>query len=79
MKYVTFKEYLEAKKEIIYGIEYKEITGFPNQYGKMSKQYDTESNGTFFELTDPSTGIIEFWSTRHSESRYYDENRARKI
>ena len=37
-----------------------------------SKQYGTPNNGNFFEVTDPATGITEFWSTKHSHSRYYN-------
>jgi hypothetical protein len=54
------------------GTAYKEHTEFPNQYGMMSKHYGTESNGDFGQVTDSNTGITEFWSTKHSESRYYD-------
>lgn len=72
MTFVTFKEYQEAKNEIIGGVEYKEETRFPNQWGMMSKQYGTEKNGTFYEVTDPNTGIVEFWSDKDSKSRYYN-------
>jgi len=73
MKFVTFTEYQEAKNEILYGVEWKEDTQFPNQWGMMSKQYCTENNGTFYEVTDPSTGITEFWSDKHPDSRYYSD------
>lgn len=72
MSKVSFKEYEDAKGEIIYGVEYKEETQFPNQWGMMSKQYSTEENGTFYETTDPNTGVTEFWSDKHPASRYYD-------
>jgi len=72
MKTVTFQEYEDAKLEIIRGVEWHEDTTFPNQYGMMSKTYCTKDNGTFYEVTDPNTGITEFWSTKYSQSRYYD-------
>ena len=73
MKLVTFTEYQEAKNEIIFGVEFKEDTQFPNQWGMMSKQYCTENNGTFYEVTDTNTHITEFWSDKHSNSRYYSD------
>lgn len=72
MQHVTFAEYQKAKNEIICGIEYKEESIFPNQWGMMSKTYSTESNGNFYEVTDPKTGVTEFWSDKHPASRYYD-------
>lgn len=72
MKTVSFKEYEDAKGEIISGFEYKEDSIFPNQYGNMSKTYSTIENGNFYEVTDPNTGITEFWSDKHPTSRYYD-------
>lgn len=72
MKTVSFKEYEDAKGEIIFGVEYKEDSIFPNQYGNMSKTYSTIENGNFYEVTDPNTGITEFWSDKHPTSRYYD-------
>ena len=72
MKTVSFKEYEDAKLEIIKGVEWKEDTVSPNQYGMNSKTYSTMENGNFYEVTDPKTGIIEFWSDKHSLSRYYD-------
>lgn len=72
MKHATFAEYEAAKGEIIGGVEYKEETQFPNQWGMSSKQYHTIENGTFYEVTDPKTGVVEFWSDKHAESRYYD-------
>jgi len=71
-KYATFTEYQEAKNEIIYGVEFCEDSIFPNQYGMSSKTYSTEKNGNFYEVTDPKTGITEFWSDKHPSSRYYD-------
>ncbi len=72
MTHVTFAEYQEAKNEIIGGVEYEEETQFPNQWGMSSKQYHTVENGTFYEVTDPKTGVVEFWSDKHPDSRYYD-------
>jgi hypothetical protein len=68
-KYVSFTEYQAAKNEIIGGVEYMETSEL-NQYGAISKQYGTENNGTFFQVTE--NGITEFWSTKESASRYYD-------
>ena len=72
MMTVTFQEYENAKAEIIQGVEWKEFTNFPNQSGMMSKTYCTENSGNFYEVTDPNTRITEFWSDKHSRSRYYD-------
>ncbi len=72
MSKVSFKEYQDAKAEIIGGVVYQEETQFPNQWGMSSKQYHTTENGTFYETTDPNTGITEFWSDKHAASRYYD-------
>jgi hypothetical protein len=72
MTHVTFAEYQAAKNEIIGGVKYEEETQFPNQWGMSSKQYHTVENGTFYEVRDPNTGIIEFWSDKHADSRYYD-------
>jgi hypothetical protein len=72
MTTVSFKEYEDAKLEIIHGVEFHEDSIFPNQYGMLSKTYCTKENGTFYEVTDPNTGITEFWSDKHSISRYYD-------
>ena len=68
----TLAEYEAAKSEIIGGFEYKEETQFPNQWGQSSKQYSTKENGTFFQTTDPNTGVVEFWSSKHPGSRCYD-------
>lgn len=73
MAKATFAEYEAAKFEIIGGVEYKEETQFPNQWGMMSKQYHTAENGNFYESMDPDTGIVEFWSDKHPESRYYQD------
>jgi len=73
MKTVSFTEFENAKLEIIRGVEYHEDTS-TTDYGTTSKTYTTQKNGTFYEVTDPNKlGIIEFWSTKHPESRYYDD------
>jgi hypothetical protein len=69
--YATFDEYEAAKLEIIGGVEYSEYADSKNQYGYAGRQYGTENNGIFFEVTNPNTGEMEFWSTKHPESRYY--------
>lgn len=73
MAKATFAEYEAAKLEIIGGVEYREETQFPNQWGMLSKQYHTEENGSFYEVTDPNTGVVEFWSDKHPDSRYYQD------
>jgi hypothetical protein len=79
MKEVTFEEFENAKLEIIRGVEFHEDTS-TTQYGMMSKTYTTEKHGTFYEVTDPNKpGIIEFWSTKHPESRYYDDRSREEI
>lgn len=75
MSYATFAEYQAAKMEVIGGVEYTEDTQSPNQWGMNSKQYATAENGTFYETTGPKTGITEFWSDKHPDSRYYREGR----
>jgi hypothetical protein len=72
METASFKELEEAKGEIIEGVAFTVHTTPSNQYGMMSKTYSTVENGNFYEVTDPQTGITEFWSDKHSASRYYD-------
>jgi hypothetical protein len=80
MQTVSFKEYEDAKLEILSGVEYHEDTNSLNQYGMMSKTYSTAANGNFWEVTDPNRpGIIEFWSTKHPNSRYYDGRTCKEI
>ena len=75
-KTVTFREYEDAKLEIISGVEYKEYSEMKED-GRFTKQYATENNGTFYEVTD--NGITEFWSDKHSASRYYDSRSREEI
>jgi hypothetical protein len=79
MHTVSFDVYQEAKNEILYGREFREDSIFPNQYGMSSKTYSTKDNGNFYEVFDPNTGILEFWSDKHSFSRYYDERTREEI
>ena len=72
MKTVSFKEYEDAKLDVIKGVEWSEDSINPNPYGMCSKTYSTVKNGNFYEVTDPKTGITEFWSDKHPNSRYYD-------
>lgn len=69
MLHVNFSEYQEAKNEIISGKEFKEDSQLQED-GRIFKTYSTE-DGNFFEIND--NGRIEFWSTKYSESRIYDE------
>lgn len=73
MAHITFTEYQAAKLEVIGGVTYTEDSQFPNQWGMMSKQYATIENGNFYETMDPNTGVVEFWSDKHPESRYYQD------
>ena len=75
-KTVTFREYEDAKLEIIKGVEYKEYSQM-REDGRFTKQYATEKNGVFYEVTD--NGITEFWSDKHSASRYYDSRTREEI
>jgi hypothetical protein len=75
MKTVSFKEYEEAKREIIGGVQYKEHSELEG--GRISKQYATEENGIFYEITE--NGITEFWSDKHPESRRYDDRTREEI
>ena len=79
MRTVTFEEFENAKLEIIRGVEYHEGTS-TTDYGTTSKTYSTQKNGTFYEVTDPNKpGVIEFWSTKHPNSRYYDDRSREEI
>jgi len=69
MKTVNFEEYQKAKNEIIEGVVYKENTREEN--GRIIKSYISEKDQIFHEIM--SNGIVEFWSDKHSESRYYDD------
>lgn len=71
MTNATFSEYQSAKNEIIFGIEYKEYSKLEGN--SISKQYVTESNGTFYEVTNTETNVTEFWSDKHADSRYYSD------
>ena len=79
MKTVSFDEFENAKLEIIRGVEYHEDTS-ETDYGTTSKTYSTEKNGSFYEVTfHNKPGVIEFWSTKHPESRYYDDRSREEI
>jgi hypothetical protein len=69
MRTVSFEEYENAKLAVIQGVEYHEESNLKED-GRISKTYATEKNGNFYEVT--TNGITEFWSDKHSESRYYD-------
>ncbi len=71
MESVSFAEYQAAKAEIIGGVEYKESSTMEGSV--IRKTYATERNGEFHEVND--SGRVEFWSSRHPESRIYEENR----
>ena len=74
-KTVTLKEYQDAKAEIIRGVECKEFS--ENSNGRTVKTYAAENGHTFHEVTE--NGITEFWSTKHSTSRYYDDRTREEI
>lgn len=69
MKEVTFKEYEEAKKEVLYGKQYKEYSSLEGNV--IRKVYCCEDGSEFCEVTEG--GVTEFWSTKNSESRKYIE------
>jgi len=76
MNTVDFEEYQKAKNEIIGGVEYKEHSR-QEQDGRIIKSYISEKNEVFHEvMTD---GVVEFWSDKHSESRYYDNRTTEEI
>ena len=70
MKTVDFEEYQKAKNEIIGGVEYREHSR-QEEDGRIVKSYISEKNEVFHEVM--TNGIVEFWSDKHSESRYYDD------
>ncbi len=70
MKKATFSEYQEAKAEVMKGGECREYTD-TDEYGRVHKTICCEDGNNFYELT--ANGVTEFWSTKHSESRKYEE------
>ena len=70
MKKATFSEYQEAKAEVMNGGECREYTD-TDEYGRVHKTICCEDGNNFYELT--ANGVTEFWSTKHSESRKYEE------
>lgn len=73
MKKATFTEYQEAKAEVMRGGECREYTD-TDEYGRIHKTICCEDGNNFYELT--ANGVTEFWSTKHSESRKYEEPQA---
>jgi len=74
-KAVSLKEYAAAKAEILKGVEFKEHT--EHEDGKICKTYTTKKNGVFHEIHE--NGIVEFWSDKYSESRYFDDRSREEI
>jgi len=74
-KTVSFQEYEAAKAEIIQGVEFKEYTALKDY--KICKIYATKKNGVFYEILE--NGIVEFWSDKHYESRYFDDRTREEI
>lgn len=73
MKKATFSEYQEAKAEVMKGGECREYVD-TDEYGRLHKTICCEDGNNFYEVTE--NGITEFWSTKHSESRKYEEPQA---
>lgn len=71
MKRATFQEYEEAKKGVLYGQEFEENTRLLGNV--IYKTYSCKNGEAFFERSE--NGKIEFWSTKESESRLYEERR----
>ncbi len=70
MKKATFSEYQEAKAEVMKGGECREYAD-TDEYGRLHKTICCEDGNNFYEVTE--NGITEFWSTKHSASRKYEE------
>lgn len=70
MKKATFSEYQEAKAEVMKGGECREYDD-TDEYGRLHKTICCEDGNNFYEVTE--NGVTEFWSTKHSESRKYEE------
>ncbi len=70
MKKATFSEYQEAKAEVMKGGECREYADI-DEYGRLHKTICCEDGNNFYEVTE--NGITEFWSTKHSASRKYEE------
>lgn len=70
MKYVTFREYQEAKLAITDGVEYSKSSCLEN--GKIKNTYTTENKGAFYEMLI-NDSCIEFWSDSRPERRRCDE------
>jgi hypothetical protein len=68
---VNFTEYQKAKNEILFGKNFKEYSEL-KENGIITKEYCAEDGQNFYEIND--NGRIEFWSTKHSDSRIYDES-----
>lgn len=74
MKKATFSEYQEAKAEVMKGGECREYAD-TDEYGRLHKTICCEDGNNFYEVTE--NGVTEFWSTKHSESRKYEEHQAK--
>ena len=70
MKKATFSEYQEAKAEVMKDGECREYVD-TDEYGRLHKTICCEDGNNFYEVTE--NGITEFWSTKHSASRKYEE------
>ena len=70
MKKATFSEYQEAKAGVMKGGECREYADI-DEYGRLHKTICCEDGNNFYEVTE--NGITEFWSTKHSASRKYEE------
>lgn len=74
MKRATFQEYEEAKKSVLYGQEFEEETNLIG--GMICKTYNCKNGEAFYEISE--NGKTEFWSTKDSESRLYEERRKKE-
>ena len=70
MKYVTFREYQEAKLAITDGVEYVKKSSLDD--GRIKNTYTTEGKGAFYEMLI-NDSCIEFWSDSRPERRRCDE------
>lgn len=73
MEHVNLATYQAAKNEILFGHEFCEVSKLDGN--TIHKIYVTKDNGEFCEVNNG--GRVEFWSSKHSKSRIYDENQIR--
>lgn len=65
-KWVTYVEYVAEKKEILYGVTFKEYCTLNGNI--LYKEYVSETGVHFWERLEGD--VLEFWDSRNSTSRF---------